>query len=320
MAIRKLLVLAVAPLLALGAGCGADAPEALPLPGPTHPTTAVPAAVTTTPAPTVAAPKVPYLVGDTLYAGGKSYPGWWYELTVHGRTAVAVNRQSHKATIVVLRNGTLVERLHGMVYVQRPALSWDGSKLAYIEADSSSAHLVVRDLRTSKDLGRLPVDIRRVRHDEPGLILVDRVDDDGTAHYGDVANGYAWTPSQGRPVKETRREPWSSRTGFPADAFAIELRSDQGWGAWRQGVPGYKTILKGGHAQTLQAQQPGRPGTRVVIQLPKWRNTYARDLTWETRTDVLLLMQTDTGRRAHLIRCNIVTKRCETVPTPNFPR
>lgn len=271
--------------------------------------------------PNASPPKVPYLWNGTLYAGGSAYPGTWTQVVVRGESAVAVlfKNGSPTATLVVLRNQHGVDQLQDAANAQPPQLSWDGTKLAYVESFGNVAHLVVRDLVTGRELGRLAVDPALFVSDGASssntrFTLLERVDDNGTVHYSSALGGHAWTPGKA-PVAEKAIRPWSPLGGFPSDAQEVQLRADGAWGAWLQSAPGAKAILDGGTATTLQAQHPGSPGSRVVIRLPEGRSS-ARDFVWESPTELLVTVDTDQGSDLHFIRCSIVTRGCKAVPTP----
>ena len=297
---------AVAASVALGSQLGKHDAS----PSPSHQPTGLP---------TGAPPQVPYLVKNVIFAGNQQYPGSWSLVIAQGSSAIGVQPGVNGAgSIIVFHNLAEVARISHIDNAQRPLLSRDGSKLAYVEIGTTDAQLVVRDLNANRELGRLAVnrqDFTNENAPNGGWKLIERVDDNGTVHYGSARGGYAWTPGSA-PVAGARVDPSGVQVGFPSNATEVAISANGGWGAWLQAAAGSPPVMSGGTPVTLRAQRPGKPSSQVVI--PVHLSYGANDLVWESSTTVLFNANDDeNGDSFHVVRCSIVTDRCELAATPS---
>jgi hypothetical protein len=266
------------------------------------------------------APRIPYVLGTTLYLDGKPRPGTWLgvetagDITLASRAAAPDNYADTDA--VLFRDGA-------QVYVVRhvhsgPELSPRGTKLAWIEVVDGTPVLVVRDLAADRELGRLPLDTP-VDPDVESAETVQSVDDGGTVSYGSVLVSHTWRPGT-VPVDQGPPSPSQSPPGFP-NVLELTMSPDQTWGAWLTDRRGrnvgnrtdYDGVLDG-----VTVQKPGDRGSRLTIPLPA--GTDLRGVVWESSTDVLLTVADNAvGDRTHYVRCSRLNRQCEIARTPSTP-
>jgi hypothetical protein len=310
-------VTAVAALVVL-AGCddGDRGPSA-------RPATTSPVAPTSSSTPTSlpvgAPPAVPYVVGTRLYLGGKAQPGIHGVAATHGRTTLITIGNSDggdTARYEVLRDGKAVARFTTRYAV----VSRDGSKVAWVAVDRTSAHLVEIDATTGHEIDRTSLDRSLYAHEgeesEAWETLV-RVDDDGTVSFGGVAASHTWKPGHA-PVDVPLRNDSAPPAGFPWRAgWDAALSPTTDWGAWPTDRNGRTDVhgTNGWVNDGVTLQRRGRPATKETIVLPHGFN--AGGLTWESATNLLVHVSDDPDQ-AHwqYLRCDITTRSCELAPTP----
>jgi hypothetical protein len=280
-----------------------------------RPTTAPPTpSGTPTSLPTGGAPQVPYILGETLYVDGKAQPGAWIGVRTAGGNTLALRSGdspgSTATTAVLFRSGAQLETLSS---AQEAMLSPLGSKLAWIETSARDAHLVVRDLRDDRELGRLPLDLDAVTGDSEATVHLTAVDDDGTVHWGGVLVDRAWKPGAA-PVDVARPAATPRLKGFPRVALGVELSGDATWGAWLTDHAG-RSEPRSGIFDGVTLQRPDEPASRFTLALPE--GTDVRGLSWESTTDLLLTVFDDQqGTSEHLVRCSASDRTCEVARTP----
>ena len=265
--------------------------------------------------PTGAAPRVPYILGETLYVDGKPQPGMWIGVQTAGGNTLALQSGgpgSETTTAVLFRSGAMLERLPADA---EPMMSRDGTKLAMIEVSPGKADLVVRDLTDDRELGRLPLDPATVRSDSEATVHLTAVDDDGTVHWGGVLVNRAWKPG-GTPVDVAENASTPPVKGFPRGAVDVRLSPDGRLGAWLTDRDGRSDPRADPtYLDAVTVQVPNQPGTRFTLALPE--KTDLRGISWETTTDVLLTVFEDQqGTREHLVRCSVKERECEVARTP----
>ena len=300
-------LVAATVVVAVALGVRAGHPDAAP--GPAHPS-GTPSAL-----PTGDAPMIPYIVFETLYLYDEPVPGtWWDVQTVQGHT-VATRAVPPIGKPVLFDNQDQPQPTHLLDQAIGTArLSTDGTKLAWIEQTASSAHLVVRDLETGENLGRLPVDPKRVFIDDGTQEHIMWLDDDGTVWYGGSLGVRAWKP--GSPPVTAPPGPTQTE-GYPVDETELTFSADGNWAAWRSDRRGRTGDRPGGYdGVTFESTQ--NPDTRFTIALPAGTNVHS--VTWESATDVLLRYQEQPGAAAlRFMRCSVEDRHCELAPTQADP-
>ncbi|HET6151419.1 MAG TPA: hypothetical protein VFE15_00585 [Marmoricola sp.] len=121
-----------------------------------HPDSAPPITkVSIAPLPTGAAPRIPYVIGSTLYVGGQPISGSYRAATTAGTTTLAYPpaQAGNFNRFEVLHDGIKVANGLARDVVMSP----DGTKVAWAEVDATSAHLIEIDGTTGRELGRLTV-------------------------------------------------------------------------------------------------------------------------------------------------------------------
>jgi hypothetical protein len=275
-------------------------------PGPTNPSE------TPTSLPTGSAPRVPYIVGETLYVDGTAQQGRWIGVQTAGGNTLALQAGgspgSTAVTGVLFRSGALIERLPA---ARGPMMSRDGSKLTWIEVTGGNADLVVRNLADDRELGRLPLDPETVTGDSEATVNLTAIDDDGTVHWGSVLLNRSWKPGSD-PVDVGGNAATPQVQGFPRSAVDVQLSPDGSMGAWLTDRTGRsETSTWDG----VTVQVPDQPGTRFTLALPE--KSDLRGVVWETTDDLLLtVFENADGTDVQLVRCSVVDRECEIAPTP----
>lgn len=249
------------------------------------------------------APRVPYVVGEGLYVDGHSRAGRWDLVQAAGRSFSGFrSTPDADGAAVVLRDGRVVLRLTSLPW--SPAvLSPDGRLVAWFEADEDRTvgRLVLRDVSTGHDLGRLAVDPRLLTVDDSRLEQVLGVDNDGTVRYGSALARHRWRPGHA-PVDSTPRHRALHVRGLPRVKGTVWLSPDESQGAWIVG------------SDAVAVQHRAHPETRVTIRLPQ--GTDATGLTWESGSDLLVTVDDPaTNSPARYLRCSTVDLACERAPT-----
>lgn len=264
--------------------------------------------------PTGGAPAVPYILGETLYVDGKPQPGTWIGVSTAGGNTLAIQSAgagSSDVKGVLFRSGALVETLPAGAEAM---LSPHGTKLAWFEVSGRTADLVVRDLTTDREMGRLPLDPDTITGDSEATVHMTAIDDDGTVHWGGVLVSRSWKPGS-TPVDVAEPAQTPDVPGFPRVATGVVQSPDEAWGAWltdRDGRSETSSDVTAFDGVTLQA--PGERGSRFTIALPV--GTDVRALAWESATDLLLTVFDDPdGAREHLVRCRVTDRQCEIAET-----
>ena len=300
-------LVAAAVVAAVVIGSQLGKPDASPVPTP-QPTSL----------PTGAPPRVPYVSGSTLYLDGGVVPGVWGGVkTVAGTTLGSLESgTSGTSTEVIFLAGREVGRLTRVSSNQDVLLSTDGTKVVWVERDGQRFFLVVRDIPTWRELGRLEVDRSKLGHlgaENEGWETVQSVANDGTVTYSSVVVSHTWKPGND-PVDHAVRP--EEPAGYPEGVAGVEISPDGSWGAWSTDRHGVITSDPDELAKTdgVTVQHPHQPASRFTIALPV--DTDARALTWESTTDLLVTVFDDVdGTTWHFVRCSTVTRRCEEVPT-----
>lgn len=314
------LVAAAAVIAAIVAGTQLGRPNAAP--SPTHPTpTRVDGQL-----PTGAPPRLPYVLHQHLYVDGKAQPGLWSGVTTAGHTTLAFTggHDGNDGQPVLFHDGVAVAPLPARgVDAQSVRLSPLGTKVAWTEYDNDSAHLVVRDMETGRELGRLSVDRETFAHDgaeNEGWENVQSVADDGTVTYGSVVVVHTWKPGSA-PVDHDPVGYQQTPEGYPHRANLVVESPDAAWGAWqtdRHGDPDPPTGDDGALVfDGVTVQRPGQPGSRFTFAMPDG-TTEVRQLVWETPADILVLVVGAVldGLPEELVRCDVVKRTCEHASTP----
>jgi hypothetical protein len=265
-------------------------------------------------------PQVPYVIGDTLYMYDEPVAGkWWGVETVNGAT-VALRAVPPVGKPVLFRNDLATHLLDHAI--GEASLSATGTMLAWLEKSRTSAHLVVHDLSSGRELGRLALDPSVVYSDTEAQENILRVDDDGTVTYGGLLAFHTWRPG-GVPTTFTPSVADTVPKGYPSTAIDVRLNPDGNWGAWltdRDGrtPPADRTDWTG-VLDGVTFQGPFRPDSLFTLALPV--GTDARSLVWESATDVLVMFFDGPGEAgARFIRCDILEDPyCEYAPTPTTP-
>jgi len=141
-----------------------------------------------------------------------------------------------------------------------------------------------------------------------------KVTDDGTVTYGSVLVTHTWKPGSA-PVDQPAQS-YDGIEGYPDRAGYVTVRPDGVWGAWQTDRTGDPAPGKDGEGPLdgVTVQRPGEPASRFTIALPV--GTDARRVEWETTHDLLVTVFEDRdGFEWHYLRCNIIDRRCEQVPT-----
>jgi hypothetical protein len=287
-------------------------------PSPTHPTPTHAEGQL----PTGPPPRLPYILQQHLYIDGKAQPGLWSWVTTAGRTTMALPDETGEQ-VVLFHDGVEVARLPRTVDTEAIRLSPLGTKVAWSEHDNDSAHLVVRDMETARELGRLAVDRATFVHDgdeNEGWENVQEVADDGTVTYGGVLVVHTWKPGTA-PVDHDPTSYLQGPQGYPNRAYAVTESPDGTWGAWasdRRGDPDPAIGEDGALVfDGVTVQRPGEPGSRFTFGMPSG-TTEVRQVIWESSTDLLVLVVGDVldGLPQQYLRCNVVQRTCEHASTP----
>jgi hypothetical protein len=250
------------------------------------------------------APRVPYVVGEGLYVDGHSRAGRWDLVQAAGRSFSGFrSTPDADGASVVLRDGRVVLRLTSLPW--SPAvLSPDGRLVAWFEADEDRTvgRLVLHDLSTGHDVGRLAVDPRLLTVDDSRLEQVLGVGNDGTVRYGSALAQHRWRPGHAPVDSAPPRHRALRHRGFVGVKSTVWLSPDESQGAWIAG------------RDAVAVQHRARPDTRVTIRLPQ--GTDATGLTWESGTDLLVTVDDPaTNSPARYLRCSTVDLACERAPT-----
>ena len=198
-----------------------------------------------------------------------------------------------------------------------PEISPDHRTVAWAEPVGGTGFVVVARLSSTglTELGRLKVPALALDSDNEGHESLVAVADDGTVTYGGLLGGHAWTPG-GQP-RDVDIPEFSDNTlpGFPDGAYDTLVENPAGtWGAW---LSDEVTPAAAGAAvewTTLGLQQPRKPGTRVLIEMPP-AEAHLLMLAWQDDTHVLLTV-TEGETAFHVLRCDIETRKCEHAPMP----
>jgi hypothetical protein len=287
-------------------------------PSPTHPTpTHADGQLPTGPP-----PRLPYVLQQRLYIDGKAQPGLWSWAATAGRTAIAVPDETG-GQVALFHDGVEVARLPRTVDTQSLRLSPLGTKVAWTEHDNDSAHLVVRDMETARELGRLAVDRATFVQDgdeNEGWENLQGVADDGTVTYGGVLVVHTWKPGTA-PVDHDPTSYLQRPQGYPNRANLVIESPDGAWGMWQTDRNGRSNPPVGEDGGLLfdgvTVQRPGEPGSRFTFAMPKG-TTDVRNVLWESTTDLLVLVVGDVldGLPQEFVRCNVVDRTCEHASTP----
>jgi hypothetical protein len=308
------LLAAAAVLTAVVLGSRVDGPDAGPSPAPQP--TSVPTAL-----PTGAPPAIAFIEGDTLYVDGHAQQGSWSAVLTHGRTSLAHLDDENRngiGTIALFHDGSLVL---AVPHTQQAALSPAGSRAAWLERDGSRWFVVVYDLVSDTEQGRVAVDSHDLGHvggETEAWESLSAVDDSGVVTWGGVLRSHTWTPGSA-PVESAPAPPGTTSGDFPVDDGQVVLSPEGTWGAWTVDRSGEQ---EQGTSETPDqwkieafAQRPGDPSSRIQFTLP--RNTPPVDIEWESEGSILLHVSDDpTGITWHYVRCAVATRRCEVAPTP----
>jgi hypothetical protein len=284
-------------------------------PPPTHPSQTP----TDRPLPVGDAPRIAYVVRDTLYVNGEARTGSFIEVQTAGDSAVAYRQgRGADATPIVFRGGRQVAVLSGAVGGTR--LSPDGTMVAWFEVSAGADQLVVRDLTTGNDLGRVTVDATAVNVDDQGNLNAVSIAADGTVVYtADAAAYFSWHPG-GTPVSVPAPDAQAAPDGFSPDASFVTLNRDETWGIWATDKLGHAPESPDYNGLTDGAtfEKRGDPQSRFTVTFPDGGGVYK--LQWESDTDALLDYLVDgEGSNDRYLRCSVVTQRCEYAPTPANP-
>lgn len=321
------LLAAAAVVAAVVVGNQIGRPDAAPQPTrPTRAPTSVPTPTgTPTPTPTEqplavgAAPRIPYVVGDRLYVGNRPQPGSYMDVRSAGRSALA-DRAGPGAggPPVVFRDGHQVAVLDKAVGTAR--LSPGGTMVAWFEAYGGTDHLIVRDLASGRELGRIAADSRAVNPDFYGRLDPYSVAEDGTVVYTtDDATYFSWRPGRS-PVRVHVPDLRTAPEGFPSDASYVVLDPKGTWGAWVTDGLGHnpESPESNGITDGVTFEKRGDPQSRFTFALPEGGST--NKLEWESDTDVLVdFIMEGSGAWDQYLRCHVATGRCEYAPTPANP-
>lgn len=314
-------VLAAAAIAAIVLGNPGGRPDATRRqPGPSQsPTLAAPTA-TGRPFPIGAAPRIPYIVGDTLYLGNKAQSGSYMQVQSAGSSAVAYRPgSSDLITPVIFRDGRKVAVLRDAVGGTR--LSPDGRMLAWFELAGGTDHLVLRDLTSGTDVARVSVDARALNPDFYAELAAYSVTDDGTVVYTtDAVTYFSWHPG-GTPIRVRAPHLRSAPEGFTSDALYVVLNGKGSWGVWVTDRLGHNADSPESHGVIDGAtfERRGDPQSRFTVAVPQDAGVYR--LLWESDTDVLVGYVLDgAGSWDWYLRCSVVTQQCEYAPSPANPR
>ena len=252
------------------------------------------------PTPSYAAPGVPYLFDGGLYVDHRRQPGEWFTVQSFGDHTIALAADS---TATILRDGHEVMHVDGVV--QAVSLSFDGTKAAWL-VDDGPGHgiLVVRDLASSRELGRLRFAI------DPAAGFSLTVRNDGTAYYDAGNRSWRWVPGSAAPVPSEQQPSQLPEhpAGFDGVPAPVRLSPDHLWGAWLTGPDGAAPADPEGHQLGLTVQRPGDPRSRFTIPVPPGSDV-APIPFWLSPTTINL-----TGQDQLL--CDIVARTCRKGPTP----
>jgi hypothetical protein len=255
------------------------------------------------PSPSYYADGVPYYDHGGLYIDHQRQPGEWFSVESAGEYSVAVAADQ---TAEILHDGKQVMQIDG--FVHQAALSFDGTKAAWIAADGQDKGvLVVRDLVASRDLGRLPLVLKPKGDQGIGLSLGIR--NDGTAYYQVNDQQWRWQPGAGAPVR-ARQMPNTVQThpaGFDGVAAPVRLSPDHLWGAWVTDPDGPELADTEGKALGVTVQKPGDPGSRFTMPRPTGLDL-PPIVFWDTPTEL-------TFAGPENLRCNIADRGCRVLGT-----
>jgi hypothetical protein len=284
-------------------------------PPPTHPSQTP----TGGPLPVGDAPRIAYVVRDTLYVNGTTQTGSFAGVQNAGGSAVAYRLDGGAdGTPIVFRAGRRDVVLSGAVGGTR--LSPDGTMVAWFEVSDGADQLVLRDLTTGHDLGRVAVDATAVNVDDQGNLNVVSITADGTVVYtADAAAYFSWRPG-GTPVGVPAPDPEAAPGGFSPDASFVTLNRDETWGVWATDRLGHAPESPDftGVTDGATFEKRGDPESRFTVTFPDGGGAYG--LQWESETYALLDYLVDgEGSNDRYLRCSVVTQRCEYAPTPANP-
>lgn len=196
-------------------------------------------------------------------------------------------------------------------------LSPDGNLVAGVEVNPSwtEGRVVLHDLRTGRDVGRLSVDPNLLTVDDDRAEHVVGLDNDGTVTYGGLSAWHTWHPGS-RPVDTPVPKDGMLHPGFPRFSNPVWLSPDESWGAWLTRGDGSNPppdTDPSGMLEAVTVQRPGRPATRFTIRLP---GAHPAWLSWESGSDLLVTLDDPSLRSpARYLRCSIDTRTCERAPT-----
>jgi len=213
-------------------------------------------------------PRIPYIVGDTLYLGNKPQHGSFMEVQSAGRSAVAFKAGSiDLITPVVFRDGRKVAVLRDAVGGTR--LSPDGSLLAWFELAGGVDQLVLRDMISGNEVARVSADERALNSDFYGNLNASSVSDDGTVVYTtDAHTYYSWRPGRVPvrvPAPPTRKAP----RGFARDASYVTLNRQGDWAVWVTDRLGHnpESPESGGVTDGATFERRGDPQSRFTVKI-----------------------------------------------------
>lgn len=306
---------AVVAAIVLGAQLGKPSASPPPAPQPT-----------VKPMSTGAPPRIPFVAGSKLYVDGRLRRGVWLEVVTAGRTSVAtrgVGDGYSVPAVVLFRDGVEVAHFKADFGA---LLSPKGTKVAWLEVGDGTARVVVRDMDSGRDLGRLSVDRLLFVHDEgaeenEGWENLEKVADDGTVTYGGVVVMHTWQPGSA-PVDHKPSPPGRDFQGYPGRAGYVWVGPDGTWGAWQTDRHGRSEPDAADQVNWkpdgITAQRSGEPTTRITFALPLGAQT--QHVIWESSTDLLVVVSEDpAGEIARYLRCSITRRTCELAPTPTDP-
>ncbi|RNM12713.1 hypothetical protein [Nocardioides pocheonensis] len=260
----------------------------------------------------------------TLYIDGTPQPGAWSDAVTLGGLTLGYGRTTSTdgATDIGVFRGT--ERIGVLHDVAGPVVkvSPNARTIAWVEDHHTTGVIVVADVTRSAvhELGRLSAATLVAKPDDESGEQLITVGDDGTVTYGGVTSGHAWRPG-GAPRATDISSLMYGPTGFPSRAEEVRLDPTGSWGAWL--TDARDPAAGGGFASwgAVTFQQPGRPATKATLRMPAGFSD-VRDLYWESDTDVVLDISsgdTSTELITGHVRCSVLTRRCESAPTPGSP-
>jgi hypothetical protein len=262
-------------------------------------------------------PRIPFIVGETLYVLGEPVRGQWWDVETVQGTTVAVRAVPPIGKPVLFDPDFKPTHLLDDD-VGAAVLSPEGTKLAWIEQVGSSALVVIYDVKAGRELGRAAFDPALVHNEDGTQVGIRELDDDGTVVYGGKLGFTRWRP--GGPAMTVQNAYADAPVdGFPVGPLELHRNGDGNWGAWlsdRDGAASPTTAT--GKRRIFDAvtfQDPSAPTSRFTIPLPQGYEV--RTLAWESAQDVLITYvdhQASLGVR--YARCSVEDRHCEHVPTP----